>query len=182
MAEITIYWYGPQRPESRQCLARCAALYAGQSPDGAQERWPVQCEERGKPFFPTAKQVYCSVSHSGDYWIGAFSRQALGVDLQEHRPIRAQALSRRFFHPAEDQYLACNGYREFYRVWTAKESFVKYSGEGISGKFSRFSVAGPQGMLPCVAGLQLRQVPFRWGYSLSLCAEEISAVTILPGR
>ena len=30
MAAVTIYWYGPERPASRQCLARCAALYAGQ--------------------------------------------------------------------------------------------------------------------------------------------------------
>ena len=135
MAAVTIYWYGPERPASRQCLARCAALFAGEPLAGAEERWPVQESEKGKPFFPLSPQIHCSVTHSGDYW-----------------------------------------------VWTAKESFVKFSGEGISGNFGRFSVAGPQGILSRVNGLQLRFVPFRCDYTLCVCAKEISSVQLVPGK
>ena len=49
MAAVTIYWYGPERPASRRCLVRCAALFAGEPLAGAEERWPVQESEKGKP-------------------------------------------------------------------------------------------------------------------------------------
>ena len=42
MAAVTIYWYGPERPASRRCLMRCAALFAGEPLAGAEERWPVK--------------------------------------------------------------------------------------------------------------------------------------------
>lgn len=182
MAEVTIYWYGPKRPSSRQCLVRCAALFSGESPEGAEATWPVEREERGKPFFPNHPQVHCSVTHSGDYWLGAFCTQQVGIDLQIHKPGRLAALSHRFFHPEEDRYLQRAGFADFYRVWAAKESFVKFSGEGIGGNFGRFSVVGQQGLLPEVDGLQLRFVPFRCDYTLCVCAREISSVLLLPGK
>ena len=112
----------------------------------------------------------------------AFSSEPIGIDLQIHKPGRLAALSRRFFHPEEDRYLQAFGFSDFYRVWTAKESFVKFSGEGISGNFGRFSVAGPQGILSRVNGLQLRFVPFRCDYTLCVCAKEISSVQLVPGK
>ena len=51
MAAVTIYWYGPERPASRRCLMRCAALFAGEPLAGAEERWPVQESEKGKHIF-----------------------------------------------------------------------------------------------------------------------------------
>ena len=69
MAAVTIYWYGPERPASRRCLVRCAALFAGEPLAGAEERWPVQESEKGKPFFPLSPETHCSVTHSGDYWL-----------------------------------------------------------------------------------------------------------------
>ena len=51
MAAVTIYWYGPERPASRRCLMRCAALFAGEPLAGAEERWPVQESEKGSLFF-----------------------------------------------------------------------------------------------------------------------------------
>ncbi|MCI5527095.1 MAG: 4'-phosphopantetheinyl transferase superfamily protein [Oscillospiraceae bacterium] len=182
MAAVTIYWYGPERPASRRCLVRCAALFAGEPLAGAEERWPVQESEKGKPFFPLSPETHCSVTHSGDYWLGAFSSEPIGIDLQIHKPGRLAALSRRFFHPEEDRYLQAFGFSDFYRVWAAKESFVKFSGEGISGNFGRFSVAGPQGILSRVDGLQLRFVPFRCDYTLCVCAKEISSVQLVPGK
>ena len=110
MAAVTIYWYGPERPASRQCLARCAALFAGEPLAGAEERWPVRESEKGKPFFPLSPQIHCSVTHSGDYWLGAFSSEPIGIDLQIHKPGRLAALSRRFFHPEEDRYLQAFGF------------------------------------------------------------------------
>ena len=79
MAAVTIYWYGPERPASRQCLARCAALFAGEPLAGAEERWPVQESEKGKPFFPLSPQTHCSVNIAGIIGSALFpaSRSAL---------------------------------------------------------------------------------------------------------
>ena len=93
MAAVTIYWYGPERPASRRCLVRCAALFAGEPLAGAEERWPVQESEKGKPFFPLSPETHCSVTHSGDYWLGAFSGEPIGIDLQIDKPGRLAALS-----------------------------------------------------------------------------------------
>lgn len=137
---------------------------------------------KGKPYFLSAPALHCSVTHSGDYWLGAFSDQPLGIDLQIYRKVRREAVSRRFFHPTEDAYLQSEGYRDFFRVWAAKESFVKCSGEGIDSGFGRFSVADSGGLLPRVQGQSLWFVPFREGYSLCVCTKEISSVTLLPGK
>ena len=86
----------------------------------------------GKPFFPLLPQLHFSVSHSGAWWLCAFSQQPVGADLQIHK---AQAdlaqLSRRFFHPLEDHWLAQEGYVSFFPLWCAKESWVKYKGRGF---------------------------------------------------
>ena len=141
MAAVTIYWYGPERPASRQCLARCAALFAGEPLAGAEERWPVQESEKGKPFFPLSPQIHCSVTHSGDYWLGAFSSEPIGIDLQIHKPGRLAALSRRFFHPEEDRY-----YGRTYadspeidgRVWFTADRTVR------TGSFCQVRMTGTQ--------------------------------------
>ncbi len=182
MNKVTVYWYGPNRPSSKECLARSAAMFAGESVQGAQDRWQIRRQEKGKPYFPSAPHVHCSVTHSGEYWLGGFAGQPLGLDLQIHKEVRRQALSRRFFHRLEDEYLQSVEYRDFYRVWTAKESFVKLSGEGIDGHFSRFSVADAHGLLPYAEGRKLFFVPFREGYTLCVCAKEISSVTLFPGK
>ncbi len=182
MSEVAIYWYGPKRPTSQECLARSAALFSGQPAEGAPDRWQIGRTPKGKPYFLSAPALHCSVTHSGDYWLGAFSDQPLGIDLQIHRKVRREAVSRRFFHPTEDAYLQSEGYRDFFRVWAAKESFVKCSGEGIDSGFGRFSVADSGGLLPRVQGQSLWFVPFREGYSLCVCTKEISSVTLLPGK
>ncbi len=182
MSEVAIYWYGPKRPTSQECLARSAALFSGQPAEGAPDRWQIGRTPKGKPYFLSAPALHCSVTHSGDYWLGAFSDQPLGIDLQIYRKVRREAVSRRFFHPTEDAYLQSEGYRDFFRVWAAKESFVKCSGEGIDSGFGRFSVADSGGLLPRVQGQSLWFVPFREGYSLCVCTKEISSVTLLPGK
>ena len=93
MAAVTIYWYGPERPASRRCLVRCAALFTGEPLAGAEERWPVQESEKGKPFFPLSPETHCSVTHSGDYWRGAFSSEP-NVRIRIHR---ARAMLLKFF-------------------------------------------------------------------------------------
>ena len=135
----------------------------------------------GKPFFPLLPQLHFSVSHSGAWWLCAFSQQPVGADLQIHK---AQAdlaqLSRRFFHPLEDHWLAQEGYVSFFPLWCAKESWVKYKGRGFYLDPGTFSLVSPQGQFPVSPQeedpVRFLFPSFRPGYSLCLCCRQAARV------
>ena len=106
--------------------------------------WEIAEREGGKPYFPEHPEIHFSISHSGDYWACAIAPKEVGLDLQEENATaRAEKLAKRFFHPHEQAYLKSVDYRDFTRIWAAKESYLKYTGEGITGGMSHFSVADP---------------------------------------
>lgn len=87
-------------------------------------------------------EVHFSISHSGAYWACAVSDAPVGLDLQEERPVKAEKLARRFFHPAEVEWLAARDWQQFCRIWAYKESWLKYTGEGMGAGLDGFSVVG----------------------------------------
>lgn len=178
-----------------QLLARCGEAFCRQLGDAAPARADfsrVERPARQKPSFPGAPGIHFSVSHAGDYWVCAFSPRPVGLDLERVRDYRP-GIARRFFHPEEAAWLAGRSPGEFFDVWTAKESCVKFWGCGINGDFSRFSVvagdsAGPSdpgkaadtgsrglagyaapppgsALAPC----RYVHIPFREDYRLCLC-------------
>lgn len=110
----------------------------------------VEKDSLGKPYFPKCPKLHLSISHSGDYWVCAFDSEEFGVDIQKHvlrreesRPESERRLikmAHRFFHPAEAEFTEADGNSRFFRIWAAKESYVKYTGQGIDGAFSKFCV------------------------------------------
>ena len=124
-------------------------------------------------------RLHFSISHSGMFWMCAFSGRPVGIDLQRHGSyVPPETLSRRFFHPLEDAFLQREGYQRFYDLWTAKESFVKFIGTGFYTEPETFSVVSESGEFPTASGAQLRHIPFREGYSLCLCSEEIDGIVL----
>ncbi len=51
MAAVTIYWYGPERPASRQCLARCAARLPESRWRGLRNAGQCRKAKKESPFF-----------------------------------------------------------------------------------------------------------------------------------
>jgi len=110
----------------------------------------VERTSKGKPYFPQYPQIHFSVSHSGDYWACAVSLESVGMDLQKHvllkhetreeASARFQKMARRFLHPTEAYFVEQNPYDRFFTVWTAKEAYVKYTGQGIDKCFSELLV------------------------------------------
>lgn len=94
-----------------------------------------------------------SWSHSGDRLLLAFGRGViLGVDLERERPRpRALALARRFFAPAEADWLASLPAPErepaFVRLWCAKEAVLKAHGRGLAFGLQRLRFAERAGVL-----------------------------------
>ena len=108
----------------------------------------VRMEEtpRGKPFLPEHPELQFSLSHSGRWALCAIRRGQVGCDA-ERIGRGSEKLTRRFFHPEEQAFLASLGpetsdawQRAFTRLWTRKESFLKSTGEGLSRPLAAFSV------------------------------------------
>lgn len=158
---------------SRDSLLRTAAArFTGRDAS----RWTCVREEGKKPRFSQAPEVCFSVSHSGGYWACSFGHAPVGFDLQRWEPCRTAALARRFFHPGEAVWLEERGGSEadFFFLWTAKESYLKYTGDGMVKGLDWFNVLAP---LP--GGAQLRHISGPDGYSLCLCAASVGRVSVV---
>ena len=90
--------------------------------------------EKGKPYLPEFPGLYFSLSHSGDYVALALSCHPVGVDIQEKREL-TEALQMKYFTEEERK----SGYEPF-AVFSGKESYIKFTGEGMSRSFTDFSV------------------------------------------
>lgn len=159
--EIGIYVFKEDDGLGRQeRLLRAAELYCRENAGSAGEElagrmfdracFQVEKTPLGKPYFPKAKELHFSISHSGDYWVCAFAPQEVGVDIQEHTlnrsetrqeaTVRFAKMARRFFHPVEAKYVETESFYRFFGVWAARESYVKYTGQGIDAAFSEHCV------------------------------------------
>lgn len=176
--DVTIYHTRLQKEgaSSRALLLLAAQRYSGLSP---QQLGPVETNPWGKPFFPLHPRLQFSITHSGEWWMCAFSAHPIGLDLQLHRThTPPERLSLRFFHPLEHTYLLQDSHRGFFDVWCAKESFVKYTGHGFYDAPETFSVVSESGVFPSASGVQFRLIPFVPGYSLCLCAQSFQEIEL----
>lgn len=96
--------------------------------------------ENEKPFF-SDNEVFFSLAHCGDYAVCAVSDVPVGVDIELPR-VGGARLAKRFFQPDEAAlvYAADDPDREFCRLWTLKESYIKYADLRL-GDIRSFSVA-----------------------------------------
>jgi phosphopantetheinyl transferase len=97
---------------------------------GKQAVFRVRRLENGKPYI--AGGPHFSVSHSGDWVILAVSEENVGCDIEFINADRdTDLVARRAFQPKEIEAVK-EDVKMFYRVWTAKESYVKMTGALIS--------------------------------------------------
>ncbi|MGI5898692.1 MAG: 4'-phosphopantetheinyl transferase family protein [Christensenellales bacterium] len=159
---------------SRQLLLRAAEHYAGLRGIETVD-FSIKTGVYGKPFFPFMPGVHFSISHSGKYWACAFHGRPVGFDVQEHRECDFLSIARRFFHP--DEYVkverCCKGgsrsneaEKVFFDIWSAKESYIKYTSRGLSQPMGEFSALnGFSG-----GGPRLISLSFGPHYSAFVCA------------
>ena len=131
-----------------------------------------------KPRFAGRDNLHFSVSHSGDLFLCAVCSAPVGVDVERHKACDFAGIARRFFHPDEYAYLEANHYRDFFTIWSAKESYVKYTGEGIDDRFSQFSTVSGGRLAEQVGNTGIRFIPLREGYSACVCAQHLSSVCV----
>lgn len=102
-----------------------AAIVAGCAPGQIE----LAATDRGAPIV-VGRDVYISISHSGDRVLCAAATVPVGVDVQQLRPIKP-ATVRRVCSSTECDYVAGNAVR-FAEVWAFKEAVFKCRGTGIT--------------------------------------------------
>ena len=86
-------------------------------------------DDMGKPYLE-ASPLHFNVSHSGEYVGIAVSEYPVGIDIQEKKEIK-EGMYCKVVQPKEHVLIGEEGQRDFLRLWTLKESFVKAEGKGL---------------------------------------------------
>ena len=115
----------------RQMLLRAGVPAAGQI--FRENAW-------GKPYLPDGPEF--SLSHAGHFAVCAVGPAPLGVDIEQ--PRITMQVAARCFHPDEVDFLKALPPQAqpaaLARLWTAKEAYTKYLGQGLTLPLSSFRV------------------------------------------
>lgn len=147
-------WRRERTEKLRNPAAGRESLAAGLLWTLAMVRWgidpaePVTVLPAGKPVFASRRDIWFSLSHSGQYAMCAVSTEPVGADVQQMRQVKL-TIARRL-HPGERAWLESvdparqNG--EFFRLWARKEAWVKAVSKGQMLSLSQTDVtADPPG-------------------------------------
>lgn len=103
-------------------------------------------EERynGKPYFKSLSQVYFNASHSGNCAVCTFADEEIGCDIEKSDIVNLE-IAKRFFAKSECNHILSaktesEQSERFFRLWTLKESYLKYMGKGLPGGLNSFEI------------------------------------------
>ena len=90
--------------------------------------------EHGKPFFQRHPEIHFNISHSGDLVVCAVSDFEIGIDIQEKERLHIELIAKKIMSRDEhERFLVSHSPEEFFfRTWVMKESYVKWTGDGIT--------------------------------------------------
>lgn len=97
-------------------------------------------DENSKPKLKGSGNLFFNISHSCEYTAVAISDKPIGVDIEKIRPVR-QTVINKVCSRTELGYLkgSTNEQRDFIKLWTLKESFLKAVGTGIIDNMKNYS-------------------------------------------
>ncbi|WP_426454313.1 4'-phosphopantetheinyl transferase family protein [Paenibacillus sp. S-38] len=137
----------------------------------------------GKPYLPDFPSFHFNVSHAGSWVVCAAGSSPVGADVEREAPFD-DSLPAAVLTAEELDRLKSAGETErqamFFRYWTAKESFVKHLGTGLSTDPLSFTVENPDGESDVLwNGHRQPCRIYRWmlgsGHPLAVCSAEAPA-------
>lgn len=151
-----------QQEDKLRCVVADALLRAALRTDD----YRTQKNSFGKPCIQGREDFSYNLSHSGRYVVLAWGSSEVGVDVQrQDAATKTQAIGERFFTPDEHAYIR-GDLQRFYEIWTKKESYLKYTGQGLHRDLKSFSVLAPE------PEIRFLYRTLDGGYSLCLCTTE----------
>jgi 4'-phosphopantetheinyl transferase len=134
----------------------------------------------GKPRIKGYDLFHYNLSHSGNRVVIAWGDSPVGVDVQQMRmdPGREE-LAKRFFTQQEQTYIfdsPDHRSERFFRVWTGKESYLKYLGTGLRKSLNSFSIFSPE------VSPMLKSWYLSGDYCVSLCTTDPDCILELEDQ
>ena len=132
----------------------------------------------GKPFLKGLKNYHFNISHSGEWVVCVFNQSPIGVDIEKIMPIDL-GIASRFFAKKEYDDLMERREEErlsyFYDLWTAKESYIKALGKGLTIPLNSFSIDVQFNNI-CMFGMNNKEWGFKGyaidpDYKMTVCAK-----------
>lgn len=127
------------------------------------EKEPIQREAGGKPYLANHLDICFNISHSEGAVICVVGSIPMGIDLQIHRKRNIEKTAKRILSQEEWNWFEKSGHAVecFYEYWTKKESYLKYTGEGIRRELRELEYTD----------CRFYRIPFDSGYSCTLCID-----------
>ncbi|AYK27035.1 4'-phosphopantetheinyl transferase family protein [Clostridium beijerinckii] len=105
------------------------------------EQIKFRCTDYGKPYLVDKNYIYFNLSHSCDWVMCVLGDRPLGIDVEKLKR-KDLYLAKSIYSQEEYQYLLNQSQekmlKSFFKIWTLKESYVKYKGQGLSIPFDSF--------------------------------------------
>lgn len=166
-------------------LGKIVVYYLAKQKIDSFQNIPFSFHSQGKPFFKEYPDFHFNISHSTDYVVVGISDNELGVDIERIREYK-KSIAERFLHPEEFQFLesldADKQSFAFSSIWNLKESYVKYTGEGIANTFKEFAIDCKDNSTIQISGnttpVSLKLLQEISGYLVSVCSLEAQNVSI----
>lgn len=91
----------------------------------------IKINRNGKPYLEDCPYHF-NLSHSDGLLLLAVGDTPVGADIEKITRIRPKVMGT-YFSQSEQDRVAKEGVDSFFAIWTQKESYVKYTGEGLKG-------------------------------------------------
>lgn len=99
--------------------------------------------EHGKPYLADNSSVFFSLSHSGTLAACVFYHKEIGLDIQKIKSVSEKLIKKVTTQTEYDYLMSCDEEKRktlFFRLWAAKESYLKYRGKGLSFSLKKLEV------------------------------------------
>jgi len=135
--------------------------------------------DKGKPSIVGHPNLFFNISHAGTWVVAAFSDYEVGIDVELIKKINYN-VSDIFYSEEENKALnKLRGKKKleyFFDLWTMKESYLKYTGKGLSEPLNSFTVVKSENKFTLShksinKNVFLKQYDLEKGYKLAVCSE-----------
>ena len=123
--------------------------------------------KNGKPYLKPHPDFHFNISHSKSAVAVIFSQDAVGIDIEEIRPVNLK-VAEHYFTTAEQDYVNQDknlSYEHFFEIWTKKEAYIKKNSLKLANLKETKSENIPSFK--------------RDGYIISVCCENIENIEII---
>ena len=167
-----------KREDSERCLAAGMLLQAALLDTQGVCKLPSVYGIHGKPQTEGAEGFHYNISHAGEWVVLAYSDKEVGVDVERIFMDEGRKKVAEFSFAEEEQNYIFESENEqaerFSKVWTLKESYLKYLGTGMTKDMKSFVVNG--GLSVLEAEGQKQEIMFNSMFldrqhCLSICGE-----------